>query len=51
MVVFGNMQVLSFLSCFLNSLRYQDGYYGVEEANDTIMAGVQCLNAFLLAPK
>ena len=24
---------------------------GVEEANDTIMGGVQCLNALFLAPK
>ena len=28
MVIFGNMQVLSFLSRFLTTLRYQNGYYG-----------------------
>ena len=28
MEIFGNMQVLPFLSCVLTSLRYQNGYYG-----------------------
>ena len=37
MEIFGNMQVLSFLSCVLTSLDIRVGTVGVEEANDTIM--------------
>ena len=32
MVIFGNMQVLSFLSRFLNSLSYQNGSWGCVES-------------------
>ena len=66
MVIFGNMQVLPFLSRFLTSLRYQNGYYGCRGSQryhygrfvlfkrpfvSTIMGGLYCLNALLLAPK
>ena len=49
MVIFVNMQVLSFLSRTHLGIRMGPG--AVEEAKDTIMRGVQCLNALLLAPK
>ena len=37
----------SVFPCVLTSLRYQSGTMGVEEAIDTIMGGVQCLNSLL----
>ena len=42
------MQVLSYR---VPHLGIRMGTVGVEEANDTIMGGVHCLNALLLAPK
>ena len=47
MGILGNMKVLSFHCHVLTLLKYQNRYVVVDEANHTIMGGVQCLISLL----
>ena len=51
MEIFGNMQVLPFLSCVLTSLRYQNGYCGCRGSQRYHYGRCAMLKLIFVAPK
>ena len=51
MGILGNIKVLSFLSCVLTSLRYQNGYYGCGGSHPYHYGRCAMLKLIFVAPK